>query len=77
MDKMDEMDKMDTMDTRDTMNCSGWRQEAGGFRVLGAGGECFGSTFRPKHGWLKCLQKLEDNIMLDDKLPMVSQLSRG
>ena len=36
--------------------------------------ECFGSTFRPKPGWLECLQKLQDNIMLNNKL---SQLSRG
>ena len=35
---------------------------------------CFGSTFRPKPGWLECLQKLQDNIMLNNKL---SQLSSG
>ena len=37
-------------------------------------GGCFGSTFRPKPGWLECLQKLQDNSMLNNKL---SQLSRG
>ena len=42
------------------------------WRGLGCG--CFGSTFRPKPGWLECLQKLQDNIMLNNKL---SQLSRG
>ena len=41
---------------------------------LSGAGECFGSTFRPKPGWLECLQKLQDNIMLNNKL---SQLSRG
>ena len=35
---------------------------------------CFGSTFRPKPGWLECLSKFQDNIMLNNKL---SQLSRG
>ena len=29
-------------------------------------GECFGSTFRPKPGWLECLRKLQDNIMLNN-----------
>ena len=28
--------------------------------------ECFGSTFRPKPGWLECLQNLQDNIMLNN-----------
>ena len=36
--------------------------------------ECFGSTFRPKPGWLECLRKHQDNIMLNNTL---SQLSRG
>ena len=35
---------------------------------------CVGSTFRPKPGWLECLRKLQDNIMLNNTL---SQLSRG
>ena len=30
--------------------------------------------FRPKPGWLECLRKLQDNIMLNNTL---SQLSRG
>ena len=33
---------------------------------------CFGSTFRPKPGWLECLQKLQDNIMLNNKLSQLS-----
>ena len=48
---------------------------AGGVQVsFAAAGECFGSTFRPKPGRLECLQKLQDNIMLNNTL---SQLSRG
>ena len=41
---------------------------------LREGSGCVGSTFRPKPGWLECLRKLQDNIMLNNTL---SQLSRG
>ena len=45
------------------------------FPVVGSEGRgVFGSTFRPKPGRLECLQKLQDNIMLNNKL---SQLSSG
>ena len=37
----------------------------------------FGSTFRPKPGWLECLQKLQDNIMLNNKLSQSARPTHG